>query len=65
MLQILSYIKMFWDMFGQVKAWLAAKRKADAEENKQKREEAIDQGQKATTPEEAYAAQEKFSNHKP
>lgn len=65
MLQILSIIKMAWDMFGQLKSWLAAKRRADAEENRQQREAALDEAQKAKTPQEAFDAQKKFTDNLP
>lgn len=57
-------LKLFglWEQFG---IYMDAKRLKDAEEKSQRRDEAVDNAVKATTPEDAYAAQDGVASNEP
>jgi hypothetical protein len=65
MWQILQVIQMVWSMIGQIKQWMSAKRKADAEEMAQKHEEALDKGKSAKTAKEAFDDETQVVNSEP
>lgn len=56
---------MLFSLWGELKTWMTANRKAETAERAERRDEALDGAAKAKTPEGAYDAQERIVNNSP